>query len=111
MVAGVSGRHFSAAINFVQRRRLSRSRNQSQQRFALSSFIPITHARESRARSCARCEDEARAQGFRALELMATLPGIEFYKSCGFVETGNFDLDLDRSEVNSSSLADATKKI
>jgi len=25
---------------------------------------------------------------------MATLPGIEFYKSCGFVETGNFALDL-----------------
>ena len=25
---------------------------------------------------------------------MATLPGIEFYKSVGFKETGNFDLDL-----------------
>jgi len=25
---------------------------------------------------------------------LSTLPGIEFYKSCGFVETGNLDLDL-----------------
>ena len=33
-------------------------------------------------------------RGFGALELMATLPGIEFYKSCGFSETGNFDLEL-----------------
>ena len=58
-------------------------------------FIHPAHARKGIARAIlTRCEDEARAQGFRALELMATLPGIEFYKSCGFVETGNFDLDL-----------------
>ena len=58
-------------------------------------FIHPDHARKGLARAIlSRCEDEARAQGFRALELMATLPGIEFYKSCGFVETGNFDLNL-----------------
>jgi len=58
-------------------------------------FIHPDHARKGIARAIlSRCEDEARAQGFRALELMATLPGIEFYKSCGFVETGNFDLVL-----------------
>lgn len=58
-------------------------------------FIHPDHARKGVARAIlSRCEDEARAQGFRALELMATLPGIEFYKSCGFVETGNFDLGL-----------------
>ena len=58
-------------------------------------FIHPDHARKGIARAIlSRCEDEARAQRFRALELMATLPGIEFYKSCGFVETGNFDLDL-----------------
>lgn len=58
-------------------------------------FIHPDHARKGIARAIlSRCEDEARAQGFRALELMATLPGIEFYKSCGFVGTGNFDLDL-----------------
>ncbi|MEN3327574.1 MAG: hypothetical protein V7638_2381, partial [Acidobacteriota bacterium] len=58
-------------------------------------FIHPDHARKGIAGAIlSRCEGEARAQGFRALELMATLPGIEFYKSCGFVETGNFDLDL-----------------
>jgi GNAT superfamily N-acetyltransferase len=58
-------------------------------------FIHPDHARKGIARAIlSRCEDEARAHGFRALELMATLPGIEFYKSCGFVETGNFDLNL-----------------
>ena len=58
-------------------------------------FIHPDHARKGIARAIlSRCEDEARAQGFCTLELMATLPGIEFYKSCGFVETGNFDLVL-----------------
>jgi GNAT superfamily N-acetyltransferase len=58
-------------------------------------FIHPDHARKGIARALLKhCETEARAEGFRALELMATLPGIEFYKSCGFVETGNFDLQL-----------------
>ena len=58
-------------------------------------FIHPDHARKGIARAIlSRCESEARAKGFRALELMATLPGIEFYKSCGFKEIGNFDLDL-----------------
>ena len=67
---------------------------QSRPRFALSLFIRITHARESRARFFRSVKTEARAHGFRALELMATLPGIEFYKSSGFKETGNYDLEL-----------------
>jgi GNAT superfamily N-acetyltransferase len=58
-------------------------------------FIHPNHARKGIARAIlSECESEARAQGFRALELMATLPGIEFYKSAGFSETGNFDLQL-----------------
>lgn len=58
-------------------------------------FIHPDHARKGIARAIlTRCEDEARAYGFHALELMATLPGIAFYKSCGFVEQGTFDLDL-----------------
>ena len=58
-------------------------------------FIHPDHARKGIARAILKqCETEARAHGFRALELMATLPGIEFYKSCGFTETGNFDLQL-----------------
>jgi GNAT superfamily N-acetyltransferase len=58
-------------------------------------FIHPDHARKGIARAILfQCETEARAQGFRALELMATLPGIEFYKSSGFLVTGNFDLEL-----------------
>ncbi|MEN3329368.1 MAG: hypothetical protein V7638_4175 [Acidobacteriota bacterium] len=58
-------------------------------------FIHPDHARKGVARALlSRCEYEARARGYRALELLSTLPGIEFYKSCGFVETGNLTLDL-----------------
>ena len=58
-------------------------------------FIHPEHARKGIARAIlSRCEDEARAEGFRALELMATLPGIEFYKSRGFAPAGTFDLEL-----------------
>jgi GNAT superfamily N-acetyltransferase len=58
-------------------------------------FIHPDHARKGIARAIlSRCETEAQAQGYRALELMATLPGIEFYNSCGFTATGDFALDL-----------------
>ena len=58
-------------------------------------FIHPDHARKGVARALLNeCETEARAHGFRALELMSTLPGIEFYKSCGFTEIGYFDLQL-----------------
>jgi len=61
-------------------------------------FIHPDHARKGVARLLlSRCEDEARAQGYRALELLSTLPGIEFYKACGFVETGTLTLDLTES--------------
>lgn len=30
------------------------------------------------------CEDEARDAGFRSAEMMATLPGVPFYKACGY---------------------------
>ena len=58
-------------------------------------FIHPDHARKGIARAIlTACETGAREQGFRALELMATLPGIEFYKSSGFSATGNLDLEL-----------------
>jgi len=58
-------------------------------------FIHPAHARKGIARAIlSRCETEAQTHGFRALELMATLPGIAFYESCGFRKTGDYDLDL-----------------
>lgn len=61
-------------------------------------FIHPAHARQGIARAIlSRCETEARAHGFRALELMATLPGIAFYESCGFGKVGNYNLELTAS--------------
>ena len=40
------------------------------------------------------CEDAARAEGFRTLALMATLPGEPLYARYGFVETGRSDVTL-----------------
>jgi GNAT superfamily N-acetyltransferase len=37
------------------------------------------------------CEQAARAAGFHALELMATLPGVPLYQALGFVATGALD--------------------
>jgi N-acetylglutamate synthase-like GNAT family acetyltransferase len=57
-------------------------------------FIHPAHAREGVARSIlSRCESEAKAQGFRALELMSTIR-IAFYESCGFGRMGNYDPEL-----------------
>jgi GNAT superfamily N-acetyltransferase len=58
-------------------------------------FVHPTQARKGIARAIlARCESEAAAHGFRALELMATLPGIAFYQSCGFSKVGSYELEL-----------------
>jgi len=48
-------------------------------------FVHPGHARQGVARAIlAACESEARAAGFQALELMATLPGIKFYEASGY---------------------------
>jgi N-acetylglutamate synthase-like GNAT family acetyltransferase len=50
-------------------------------------FIHPDFARQGIARAILqRCEAEASANGFRALELMSTMPGIKFYLSCGYEE-------------------------
>ena len=42
----------------------------------------------------ARCERAARAEGFRTLVLMATLPGVPLYRSYGFRELNRADVPL-----------------
>ena len=50
-------------------------------------FIHPDWARRGLGRAIlAWCEAEARAQRFRALELMSTLPGIKLYRSAGYLE-------------------------
>lgn len=48
-------------------------------------FVHPAHARKGVGRAILlACEGEARAFGFVSVELMATLPGIPFYKTCGY---------------------------
>jgi GNAT superfamily N-acetyltransferase len=42
-----------------------------------------------------RCEDEARAGGFRSLELMATLPGIKLYAAQGYEAGERVEYELE----------------
>lgn len=58
-------------------------------------FIHPDHARKGIALAIlTRCETEAAAHGFHAMELLSTLPGVKFYKACGYTEQGHIDLDL-----------------
>jgi GNAT superfamily N-acetyltransferase len=51
-------------------------------------FIHPTFARQGIGRAILdRCEAEAVRKGFTSLELMSTLPGVEFYIACGYVAT------------------------
>ncbi|MBB5953650.1 GNAT superfamily N-acetyltransferase [Saccharothrix tamanrassetensis] len=54
----------------------------------------------------ARCERAARAEGFRSLVLMATLPGVPLYQSYGFREVGRTLMPLpDGVEPAGASMA------
>lgn len=58
-------------------------------------FVHPDHARKGVGRALLdRCESEAAAHGFRVVELLSTLPGVKFYQSCGYLEQGDFHLDL-----------------
>ena len=58
-------------------------------------FVHPQHARKGVARAIlAACENEAKAQGFQALELMATLPGIKFYETSGYQAGEPFELSV-----------------
>jgi GNAT superfamily N-acetyltransferase len=48
-------------------------------------FVHPGHARKGVGRAIlSLCESEAKASGFRSIELMATLPGVRLYKACGY---------------------------
>ncbi|MBB6251684.1 GNAT family N-acetyltransferase [Nitrospirillum iridis] len=52
-------------------------------------FVHPDRARQGIGRALlAACEAEARAAGFKALELMGTLPGVPLYTAMGFQPTG-----------------------
>jgi len=58
-------------------------------------FVHPDHARKGIAQALlAKCESEAAANGFREIELLSTLPGVKFYKACGFAEQGAYELEL-----------------
>ena len=58
-------------------------------------FIHPEWSRKGIARAIlARCETEAMASGFRALELMATLPGVKFYQACGYHGDESIEYDM-----------------
>jgi GNAT superfamily N-acetyltransferase len=58
-------------------------------------FIHPEHARKGIARAIlAACESEAQACGFKALELMSTLPGIKLYRACGYAGAERVELPV-----------------
>jgi GNAT superfamily N-acetyltransferase len=58
-------------------------------------FVHPDHGRRGIGRALlARCEDAARREGFRAAELMATLPGERLYRAFGYVAGAPVDHPL-----------------
>lgn len=58
-------------------------------------FIDPEHARQGIGRAILqRCEAEARARGFRRLELMAMLSGVDFYLAHGYEPAARVQYDL-----------------
>lgn len=58
-------------------------------------FVDPAQARRGLGRALLQCcEAAARAAGFMSLELMATLPGVPLYETCGFHATGRYEHPL-----------------
>jgi GNAT superfamily N-acetyltransferase len=58
-------------------------------------FVHPDYARRGVGRAIvARCEEEIRAAGFKRIELASTLPGVEFYRACGYVPGQPEDVPL-----------------
>ncbi len=62
-------------------------------------FVDPAHARRGIASLLLeRCEQEARLQGFRRTELMATLPGVRFYRARGYQGDAVVEYDVGAGE-------------
>lgn len=58
-------------------------------------FVVPAHARRGLGRLILQAsEDAAQRAGFRAFELMATLPGVPLYQACGYEEVDTVTLEL-----------------
>ncbi|HEX8734848.1 MAG TPA: GNAT family N-acetyltransferase [Pyrinomonadaceae bacterium] len=58
-------------------------------------FVHPGYARKGIARAIlSTCENAARDYGFRALELMATLPGIKFYEANGYTGSQRVEYEI-----------------
>jgi len=63
-------------------------------------FVDPAHARRGiGSMLLGRCESEARARGFSAVELMATLPGIKLYAARGYAGTTRVHFDVGGGET------------
>jgi GNAT superfamily N-acetyltransferase len=63
-------------------------------------FVHPDWARNGLGRALlAHCEAEAISHGFRAAELMATLPGVRLYRVCGYVGEERVEYPLPGGEV------------
>lgn len=63
-------------------------------------FVDPDHARQGLATLLlTACQQAARDEGFSALELMATLPGVPFYASRGFEYKDDITVALDGADV------------
>jgi GNAT superfamily N-acetyltransferase len=64
-------------------------------------FVHSEFARQGIARALlSACEAEAIREGFRALELMSTLPGVGLYRACGFEGDGRKEYDVSGIKVD-----------
>lgn len=62
-------------------------------------FVDPAHARRGiGSLLLERCEQEARAQGFSQVELMATLPGVKLYAARGYVGAAMVHFDVGHGE-------------